>query len=225
MKLLIGIPAFNEGKVINSVLNTIPQNIPGIRQIDTMVVDDGSTDDTNSRVKGKKIIVLRHILNRGLGGALKTILSYAKSENYDILVTMDADGQHDSKDIVKLVQKIIKGKDVVIGTRWQKNTDVPFSRWLVNRLANIITYIFFGIWSSDSQSGFRALGKHAIHSISLQTDGMEVSSEFFREIYRNKLQYSEVQIRGIYTKYSLSKGQNISNAPNVFFNLLLRFLR
>lgn len=225
MKLLIGIPAFNEGKVINSVLNTIPESIDEIRQIDTMVVDDGSTDDTYSLVKGKKIIVLRHILNRGLGGALKTILSYAKSENYDILVTMDADGQHDSKDIVKLVQEIIKGKDVVIGTRWQNNTDVPFSRWLVNRLANIITYIFFGIWSSDSQSGFRAFGKHAINSISLQTDGMEVSSEFFREIYRNKLRYGEVQIRGIYTEYSLSKGQNISNAPNVFFNLLLRFLR
>jgi len=226
MKILIGIPAYNEEKLISQVVRSLPKKLKGIEDIDILVVDDGSTDKTIQKAKEAGAKVLRHILNRGLGGALKTILSYAKKKQYDILVTFDADGQHDPADLPKLVSPIISNKqDVIIGSRWISGTKYPLTRYFINQCANIITYFLFGIWTSDSQSGFRALNKKAIKIVNIQVDGMEASSEFLREIQRNELKFAEVPIKAIYTDYSKSKGQRVSNAPNVLFQLILRLLK
>ena len=77
MDLLIGIPAFNEETMIGKVLKSLPKRIPGIDRIDILVVDDGSSDRTAAVAKNSGALVLRHIINRGLGGALKTIFAYA----------------------------------------------------------------------------------------------------------------------------------------------------
>lgn len=226
MKLLIGIPAYNEGKVIGNVIKSLTKSALNRNNTDILVVDDGSTDSTFTEAEKQGVITLKHILNRGLGGSLKTIISYAKYKNYDILVTFDADGQHDPSDIPKLIEPIIKGeKDVVIGSRWRLSKNVPLSRLIINKFANLITYFLFSFWTSDSQSGLRALNKKALSQINLQSDGMEVSSEFFREIFINKLRFQEVPITVRYTSYSQAKGQKLSNAPNVFFHLFMRLLR
>lgn len=226
MKLLIGIPAYNEEKVVGSVINSLTKSKINRIKTDILVVDDGSTDSTFTEAEKKGVIMLKHILNRGLGGSLKTIISYAKNNNYDILVTFDADGQHNPSDIPKLIEPIIKGeKDVVIGSRWKLSKNVPLSRVIINKLANLITFLLFSFWTSDSQSGLRALNKKAIGLINLHSDGMEVSSEFFREIFINKLRFQEVPITVRYTSYSQAKGQKLSNAPNVFFHLFMRLLR
>lgn len=226
MKLLIGIPAFNEEKVIGKVLSSLPKKIRGIKKIDVLVVDDGSSDQTGEVAKKSHVIVLTHLLNRGLGGSLKTIFTYAKAKDYDILVTFDADGQHEANDLPKVLEPILENKsDVVIGTRWKKKKEVPFSRLIINNFANIVTFLLYGIKTSDSQSGLRVFSKNAIAKIKLQTDGMEVSSEIFKEIRRNKLRYKEVPIEAIYTDYSIAKGQKLAEAPNVFIKLFLRLLR
>ena len=212
--------------MIAFVIESIPKKIKGIKSIDILVLDDGSSDRTANEAEKHGVKVLVHILNRGLGGALKTILAYSNGKNYDILVTFDADGQHKGADISRLINPIQKGNyDMVIGTRWKDRSQTPFSRLLINKLANIFTYLLYGVVTSDSQSGMRALGKRAIDSISLQTDGMEVSSEFFKEITRNKLRFMEIPIKAVYTDYSKAKGQKITNAPKVFWQLLLRLLR
>lgn len=226
MKLLIGIPAYNEQEMIGQVIKSLPQKIKGVGKIDVLVVDDGSFDQTAKLAQKAGAQVLRHFLNRGLGGAFKTIFSYAKGEAYDILVTFDADGQHNPADIPKLIEPIVKGKkDVTIGTRWQRSKNIPFSRKIINKFANIITYLLFSVWTTDSQSGLRAFSKKAIKLINIKSDGMEVSSEFFREIYINKLKFQEIPIEIRYTGYSQSKGQKLTNAPNVFFHLFMRLLR
>lgn len=226
MKLLIGIPAYNEEQMIGNVIESIPIKIKGFEKVDILVVDDGSTDGTKHIAQTKGAIVLSHIINRGLGGALKTIFTYALQNHYDVLVTFDADGQHIGEDLVKLVQPIIEGKkDVVVGTRWKYKAKFPFSRYLVNQCANLITWFLFGILSSDSQSGLRAFDRVAIQKIQITSDGMEVSSEFFKEIKTHKLRLGEVPISPIYTDYSKRKGQRLDNAPEVLFRLLLRFLR
>mgnify|MGYP001582864507 CR=1 FL=1 len=226
MKLLIGIPAYNEETTLDRVIKGIPKHLKSIDQIDVLVVDDGSTDGTKEIVQKNKVLLLRHLVNRGLGGALKTILAFASQKEYNFLVTLDADGQHDTSDISKILQPVISGKfDVVIGTRWKSTSRVPISRYIVNKVANLVTLLLFGISTSDSQSGFRALNKKAICKIILISDGMEVSSEFFKEIFRNKLKFGEISVKNIYTEYSTAKGQKISNSANVFFQLLLRFLR
>ena len=141
-------------------------------------------------------------------------------------MTLDADGQHDSGDIPKVIAPIFYSHaDVVIGTRWLTKSTAPLARKIINKLANVVTYVFFGVGTSDSQSGFRAFSKRAIGNLKLNADGMEVSSEVFKEIKRNQLRYKEVTIIPVYTQYSQAKGQRISNSINVFFQLLLRLLQ
>lgn len=223
--MLIGIPAFNEEKMIGEVIKSLPKKIKGINHVDILVVDDGSTDKTGLIAKKYKIKTLQHIINRGLGGALKTIFAYARMKSYDILVTFDADGQHNPEDLDRLTKPIINRRtDIVIGTRWANKSKVPLSRIIVNKIANAATYFLYGVISSDSQSGFRVFGKKAINKISLQNDGMEVSSEIFKEIHKNKLNFREVPIIPVYTNYSISKGQKLSNAPNIVIQLLIRLL-
>lgn len=226
MKLLIGIPAYNEGQMIESVIGSIPSKIKGFEKVDILVVDDGSTDGTKHIVQNQGAILLSHIINRGLGGALKTIFAYALQYHYDALVTFDADGQHKGEDLIKLVQPILEEKkDVVIGARWKNRVKVPFSRYLVNQCANLVTWFLFGIYSTDSQSGLRVFNRHAIETIQITSDGMEVSSEFFKEIKTHNLRLGEVPISPIYTDYSIKKGQRLDNAPEVLFRLLIKFLR
>ncbi len=221
--LMVAVPAFNEDKMIGKILSSIPGTINGIGKILVVVIDDGSSDDTLKVAKKHRVIVLRHLINRGLGGVLGTAFKFAKKNKIDILVTLDADGQHKPSDIKHLIRAIInKQADVVVGSRLLKKSSMPLSRRLINIMSNIATWIFFGIWSSDSQSGFRAFSKKAINCIELRTQRMEVSSEIFKEIKRNKLKIAEVPIKAIYTHYSLTKGQKISNAAAVVTKLFIR---
>lgn len=226
MKLLIGIPAYNEEEAIEKIVKSIPARIGLIRQIDILVVDDGSNDDTFIKAKRGGAKVIRHILNRGLGGALKTIFTFAKMRKYDILVTMDADGQHKPSDLDRMIQPLIKdGFNVVIGSRWKNNNVNIFTRFILNQIANVVTLLLFGVWSSDTQSGYRAFDKNAIEKIKIVSDGMEVSSEFFKEIARNKLVFAEVPIEAIYTDYSKNKGQKMYDSPDVLFQLIMRLIK
>lgn len=226
MNLLIGIPAYNEEPILAKVLNSLPRKISAISKISVLVVDDGSSDKTALIAEKNGALVARHLLNRGLGGALKTIFEFALDNQYDFLVTMDADGQHQSSDLKKLIKPVIENKtDVSIGSRWLKKGNAPLLRIIINKFANILTFIMFGIFSSDSQSGLRVFNKKSLSKIKIQTDGMEVSSEILREISKNKLKLIEIPISAIYTDYSQKKGQKLENAPNVILQLILRLLR
>lgn len=226
MRILIGIPAYNEEQTIQKVVSSVRKRMRNHYRTDVVVVDDGSTDGTAAKAAEVGALVLTHLVNRGLGGALKTIFSFARIREYDVLVTFDADGQHKAEDIPKLLRALErKNTDVVVGTRWKQHASVPRLRFVVNQIANIATYVFFGIYTTDSQSGLRAFNKKAIGCIITQSEGMEVSSEFFREIYRNHLQFAEIPIEAVYTDYSQLKGQRLSNAFNVLFQLIVRFVK
>lgn len=225
-RLMVAIPAFNESKTIQEVIKKIPKRLPSIKSVKIVVIDDGSSDKTSFVSSKYKVRIVRHIINRGLGAALKTAFTIAKSSYTDILVTIDADGQHDPENIRRLIAPIInKRADVVIGSRLKKNKHMPVERKIINYCANVATFFLTGIWSSDSQSGFRAFSRNAINKINLITQRMEVSSEIFGQVKKNKLRLKEVSINPIYTEYSLKKGQSITNAPNVFYKLLIRIFR
>jgi glycosyltransferase involved in cell wall biosynthesis len=138
-KIFIVIPAYNEEKVIGKVIADIKKE--GYRNI--IVVDDGSTDKTEEVAKKKGATVLRHILNRGKGAAAKTGLEYAKSQNTDIVVTLDGDGQHNPKDIKKMIKKINDGYEVVLGSRFlNKKNKMPIFNRLANFFANVLVFWF-----------------------------------------------------------------------------------
>jgi glycosyltransferase involved in cell wall biosynthesis len=207
-KICVVLPAYSEGKVIRKVINSIKKE--GFLNI--VVIDDGSKDDTKEEASLTGALVLSHPINRGKGAATQTGLDAAKMMDVDIIVTMDSDGQHDPKDIFKLITPISQKKaDVVIGSRMIQKKGMPRSRIFMNNIANLITYIFFGVMVSDSQSGFRAYSKNALSEVYTYLDRYEFESEMLGQIKRANLVLKEVPIKVIYSDYSLNKYKHHSN--------------
>lgn len=226
MKLVIVLPAFNESAVIYKVLKTLPKELKGITDIETVVINDGSTDKTAEEVQKAGVQIISHPLNRGLGAAIKTGMEFAKKKNKDIMVTFDSDGQHNPNDIQKVIEPLLKKEaDLVIGSRFIKFQKVPLDRLFLNWIANVVTFFLYGILITDSQSGLRSLSKKAINLIDFKADRMDFSSEILLEAKRNNLRIKEVPIKAIYSQYSRFKGQKNTNAFPIFARFLVRFLR
>jgi glycosyltransferase involved in cell wall biosynthesis len=201
----IVLPAYNEAPILKDVL----EEIQGASYQNIIVVDDGSHDDTHQVAKSiSGIVALRHPLNRGKGAATKTGIEAAKKLGADIIVTLDSDGQHNPANIEPLIQPLIRGThDVVLGTRLKNPKGMPWYKIAANHIGNGLTWYIYGLWVSDSQSGFRAYSRKAVEQINTRTDRYEYDSEVIREIYLNKLRYTEVPIEVRYTEYSMGKVQ------------------
>ncbi|MFO8015515.1 MAG: glycosyltransferase family 2 protein [Candidatus Woesearchaeota archaeon] len=218
-RLFVVIPAYNEGGMIGKVVKGLRKE--GYKRI--IVVDDGSSDSTYDIAKKEGAIVYRHRINRGLGGALGTGIRAALDQGAGIIVTFDADGQHDPADIENVAEPVRRGKaDFVIGSRLLNPEGMPLVRRVGNWGFNVITLILFGVWTTDSQSGLRAMSRKAAERIEIKTNRMEVSSELLTEVKRNRLRISEVPIKAIYTDYSVSKGQSSLNAFRILFKLIMK---
>ncbi len=204
-KIFVVIPAYNESFVIKSVISEI--QTAGYSSI--VVVDDGSSDITQKNAgEMNGVIAIKHKINRGKGAATKTAIEAAKLLGADIIVTIDGDGQHDPSDISALIEPILEKKcDVTLGTRLENTAGMPFHKIIANHIGNIITWLLFGLYVTDSQSGFRAYSMHAANIINTKGDRYEYESEVVREIYKNKLKFVEVPIKVRYTKYSTGKIQ------------------
>ena len=224
MKIFVVVPAYNEEKTIAKVIEDLMK-----MGLEIVVVDDGSNDDTynivESIIKEKKNgLLLRHLLNRGLGAALRTGIEAALMEDPDVIVTFDADGQHDPQDILNVSRPIINGEaDVVIGKRNFK--EMPSSKKFGNEVMNIITMIFYGIKVKDSQSGLRAFNKKAAETIIINARDYGVSSEIIGEVKRHDLKLKEVPIKTIYTDYSMTKGTNTSEGLKILARLIMNILK
>lgn len=226
MNLLIVIPAFNEAQVIEKVITNLPKSIPGVNNLSVLVVNDGSNDQTSQIAQKCGAIVVTHLLNRGAGAATRTGFEYALKYNYDVLVTFDADGQHDPSDLKKLIGPILtKTADLVIGSRLKEKQKMPIDRLFINWIANFTTLAFFGVFSTDSQSGLRAFSKKAIEKIDIVSDRMEFSSEILLEAKRNDLKVQEVPVHARYSAYSKMKGQKNINALPIFLRIIVKLLR
>ena len=217
-RVAIVIPAYNEERTIIEVIRGLKRH--GFTRL--IVVDDGSSDRTSELASQEGVILLHHILNRGLGGALGTGISAALRLGTEAIVTFDADGQHNPDDITRLLEPIAKGEaDVVIGSRMLEPIGMPYPRRLANWTANIVTYLLFRGWTTDSQSGLRAFSSRAAARIQIMTNGMEVSSEIIAETVKNRLKRKEVPVQAIYTDYSLSKGQSFKVGLQTLRKLIL----
>jgi glycosyltransferase involved in cell wall biosynthesis len=223
-QVLILIPAFNEENTITKVIGELQSF--GYHQI--VVVDDGSADNSGRRAREAGAKVLRHCVNRGSGAATKTGFFYALNQKTPITITIDADDQHDASDIDSLVEAIEnQGADLAVGSRFLVSTNkIPVSRRIFNRVANSLTYLFCGKYSTDSQSGIKALNYKALSVIKINLDGFGFCSEIIISAFKNKLKVVEVPVKVIYTKASIEKGQGmftgIKTALHLFQNFLLK---
>jgi len=225
-KICIIIPAYNESTVISEVIKTITKELKKTNYFfRIVVVNDSSKDNTSEIAQKNGAIVINHILNAGAGSATATGLSYAQKHNFDIAATMDADGQHLPKNVVEGINEIIKrNDDLLIGSRMINSKGMSKTKVIGNKGLSFITYILFGINSTDSQSGLRIFSKRALENLRWETSGYEFCSEMLWRAKQQKLKISEYPIKAVYTKYSKSKGQNNWNAVNIISSLLKRRL-
>ncbi len=221
MKVVAVMPAFREKTRIVAAISGIR---PMVDQI--VVVDDGSEDGTYEEAMKSDAQVLKHSINRGQGAALKTGTMAALKLGADIVVHIDADGQQDPSAIAKLIAPIQEGKwDVVFGSRFLgvDPEGMPFVRRVVLLLGKMFSHFVLGIprLMTDPQSGLRAMTAHAARQIDFKQDRMAHCSEILRLVTRSDLRWMEVPVRVSYTKETLAKGNQTSDAFKIVWHLLL----
>lgn len=225
LKVCVVIPSFNESSAIEGVIDDI-RNVFNKTDFNTtiVVVNDNSKDDTSIVARKSGAIVIDHILNTGAGGATATGLSYAAQNNFDIAATMDGDGQHSAADVLAGVKKITSHKniDLLIGSRLIDSRGMSRVKVFGNKGLSTVTYILFGINTTDSQSGLRIFSRRALENLRWKTSGYEFCSEMLWRAKQLNLKIEEYPIKAIYTEYSKSKGQNNWNGINIVKSLLKR---
>ena len=211
-KICVVVPAFNESENIGKLVKELFSYVSEV-----IVVDDGSTDDTSGRARDAGAAVLRLPQNRGKGAALRTGFKHALETGCDGLITMDADGQHDCKDILPFIDEAERsGAGIVLGTRMKSVRDMPLVRLLTNIVTSFIVSILSRQKISDSQTGFRFIRREVVERVRLTTTNYDMESEILIKAGRKGFKITEVPIETIYS----GQASNI----NAFVDTL-RFIR
>lgn len=220
-KIVVVIAAYNEEQKIAGVLKRVSKFCDKI-----VVVNDGSKDNTLKKIKGRKIIALNHIINLGQGAALQTGFEYAKTLNPEVVVTFDADGQFDPREILKMVNPILKKRaDVTLGSRFLGSVkNIPFIRLVILRMGIFFTYLFSNIALTDTHNGFRAFSKNAISKIKIIHNRWAHPSDILYQIARNNFKFVEIPIKVLYSDYSKKKGQRNIEAIRIPLSLIIKAL-
>lgn len=201
MNLLVVIPCLDEEATIAGVISRVPRSINGVDQVDVLVVDDGSTDQSRTVAEQAGAHVISHKRNLGVGQALQTAVAYAIDHDYDILTNIDADGQFDPAQIPLLVQPIIENQaDFVVGSRFLDGKSIPhmpaIKRWGNMRMNRLISRLA-GQEFSDVSCGFRAYSRHALCRLNLHNQ-FTYTQETFMNLAFNNVRIAEIPIAVTY---------------------------
>ena len=200
MKILLIIPAYNEEENILKTCKKIEEyNKINNKNIDYIVINDGSKDNTLKIIQEYNLKHINLIRNLGIGGAVQTGYKYAFQYNYDIAIQFDGDGQHDINYVSKICKPIIEGQaDMVIGTRYLDKTSSEFQSTFMRRLgSNIISLfikIFCGKKMTDPTSGFRAVNKKVIEKFAKEYPTEYPEPESTVQLLVNKYKIKEVPV-------------------------------
>ncbi len=226
---LIAIRAYNEAKNLPILIEKIIKE--GYKEI--LVVDDCSTDNTKEivenlikRFPNVKIYYVKHIKNGNMGCGLLTELKFAQRLGKN-LITLDGDLQHDPKDIIKFVEKLEEGYDIVFGNRYKGKTyNLPLYRRILHFLNFLFNFILSQKKLEDIHNGFRGYNKKVLKLFEenlVYFDGSYADNVFYITVKFN-LRYCDVPVEIKYSKESLKKGQKVYKT---FLKILLKsfFLR
>jgi len=219
--MAVVVPAYNEGSIIASVLHQLEEHFKII-----IAIDDGSTDNTWEEINSTSAISLKHLINIGQGGSIRTGFDFALKTGVDYIGTFDADGQHRIKDLLQMYQHISKHPDldILLGSRFLSEDgaqDISKERKLLLKLATAMSRIMHNLDITDTHNGLRVFSRKAVEVMHLTTYGMAHASEILAEISANKLNYQEYPVKIKYTKYSVEKGQSGFNSLRILYDLFI----
>lgn len=217
------IPAYNEEKTIGTVIEQTIQVMENLGMpYEIIVVNDGSMDRTREIASKYKATVLSNGVNRGKGYALRKGFKYAQGE---IIVTVDADGSHDPKEILDLVYPLFNGVDIVAGSRFlgRNNHHSDYTSRLHkvgNNLINIAIMVLTRRMVTDSQTGLRAFKKDFLRKTSLESCGYEIETEITVKGLKNGFKLQEVPISCKRRKHDVSKVRTLYDGLKIFKTIL-----
>jgi glycosyltransferase involved in cell wall biosynthesis len=221
--VFVVVPCYNEGAVLRETVSGVLAT-----GVSVVVVDDGSRPPAAEVCGDLPVHLVRHGVNLGQGAALQTGMDYARRAGAEVVIHFDADGQHDPGAIAEMVALLRSGEvDVVLGSRFLETAharEVPGGKRWVLRGGILVSWLFSGLWLTDTHNGLRGFTREAAGRVRMTEDGFGHATEILGEIRRAGLRYREMPTLVRYTDYSRAKGQPVSNSLNLLIDLVLRTL-
>ena len=215
------VPAKDEERYIDILIDKLDD----LGFVNIVIINDNSQDETAVIAREREnVIVLDHSINLGAGAATQTGIAYAVSNGAKIIVTIDADLQHNPDDLIKLIDVLRKERcDLVIGSRFMRKNEIPRSRIFFNKIANVVSWFLTGTYLSDSQSGLKAFNANLAKHLDLKYDGFEFCMEIIKEANANKLIIKEIPVFVSYTPETMNKGQGLWSGIRIISKLMSPF--
>jgi Glycosyltransferases involved in cell wall biogenesis len=219
--IYVVVPAKDEDRYINKLILQLKEL--GFRHI--VIVNDSSIDNTRKIAEQFiDVVVLDHVINLGPGAATQTGIAYSVGRNAQIICTIDADLQHNPKDLLRLIKTLKEEKlDLVIGSRFLQKNDIPVIRIFFNKVGNIISFLLTGKMLSDSQSGLKAISGQLARSLNLNFDGFEFCMEIIKQASYTNAKIKEIPVDVSYTEETRAKGQSFSSGLSMISRLFSPF--
>jgi glycosyltransferase involved in cell wall biosynthesis len=215
VKLLIAIPIHNEEKYVERVIDKIHAF-----HNDILVIDDGSTDRTPQLLAGRSDVkVIRHPVNRGYGKSLIDAFAYADAHDYDWVITMDCDEQHEPEKIPAFIEAIETDKwDIISGSRYlspRGDDDLPpGDRQSINATITVTLNDVFDLGITDAFCGYKAHRVSAMRRLRLTEPGYAFPLQLWPQVWSGGLRLTEIPVRLIYNDPTRHFGGNLDDAGN-----------
>ena len=208
------VPCYNEGTVIFDVLTHARETFPNI-----VGVNDGSADNSAEQIRAAGAHLVDHPVNLGQGAAIQTGVEYARKQpGAEFFVTFDADGQHQEKDVVRMIERLrTEPLDIIVGTRFagQENSQVPWIKRAVLKTVVMLSPRTKKLGLTDAHNGLRAFNRKVAEEMNIRMNGMSHASEIVSMIDKHGWRVDEEPVDILYTEYSMSKGQSLINGVNI----------
>lgn len=193
-RVCVLIPVLNEAQAIGAVVSALR-----VKNLDVVVVDDGSSDDSGAIARRNGATVIRHEIKNGKGQSLRDGFRYVLEHGYDGVITMDGDGQHDAADIGQFLRLAAKERPgIIVGNRMANPRGMPCVRYLTNRFMSFLISSACGQRIPDTQCGYRYIDPRILREVPLACDGFEIETEMLMKSSKRGFRVDSVPVTTIY---------------------------